>query len=422
MSMRTTLPPLVLAVAAAGLIFLLARLRGPESPATEPHPVSSGEEALTPPQREAMERLLSVGYLTGSEPAPSSSGVVAHRGQAVHPGLNLYTSGHGPEAVLMDMEGRVLHTWSFRFRDAFPDYDVPDKSSGMHYWRQVHLFDNGDLLAIYEGVGMIKLDRDSQLLWTLPRACHHDLHVTDDGLIHVLTRKPRIATEANRRRVILEDVITAVDSEGRVLGSISVLEAFRNSPYAELLAGMPWRGDLLHTNTIEVLDGSHTERAAWLREGNMLVSLLKVNVVGVVDPVRREAVWALTGPWAAQHTPRFTAGGNLLIFDNLGLGEWSRVMEIDPLTEEIVWIYAGNPENGFFTSDCGASQPLPNGNTLITESNAGRAFEVTREGEIVWEFYNPARAGDQGELIATLFEMQRLETDRAAWLETKRDR
>jgi hypothetical protein len=37
----------------------------------------------------------------------------------------------------------------------------------------------------------------------------------------------------------------------------------------------------------------------------------------------------------------------------------------------------------------GGAQRLPNGNTLITESDKGRAFEVTREGEIVWDFYNP---------------------------------
>src|SRR6059036_3002382 len=34
-------------------------------------------------------------------------------------------------------------------------------------------------------------------------------------------------------------------------------------------------------------------------------------------------------------------------------------------------------------------QRLPNGNTLITESSFGRLFEVTREGEIVWEYVSP---------------------------------
>ena len=32
---------------------------------------------------------------------------------------------------------------------------------------------------------------------------------------------------------------------------------------------------------------------------------------------------------------------------------------------------------------------MPNGNTLVTEGNYGRIFEVTAENQIVWEFVNP---------------------------------
>ncbi len=62
----------------------------------------------------------------------------------------------------------------------------------------------------------------------------------------------------------------------------------------------------------------------------------------------------------------------------------------------------------FFSELCGTCQRLPNGNTLITESTRGRAFEVTPDKEIVWEFFNPHRAGENDELIATLFELIRI--------------
>ena len=39
------------------------------------------------------------------------------------------------------------------------------------------------------------------------------------------------------------------------------------------------------------------------------------------------------------------------------------------------------------------------------------AFEVTPGGEIVWEFLSPHRAGQDGALIATLYEMLRLPED-----------
>jgi hypothetical protein len=54
---------------------------------------------------------------------------------------------------------------------------------------------------------------------------------------------------------------------------------------------------------------------------------------------------------------------------------------------------------------------LPNGNTLIVESQAGRAIEVTPDQEIVWEFVHPHRAGPQDELIAQLFDVVRLPPD-----------
>jgi hypothetical protein len=64
-----------------------------------------------------------------------------------------------------------------------------------------------------------------------------------------------------------------------------------------------------------------------------------------------------------------------------------------------------------FSKTLGSVQRLPNGNTLISESENGRAVEVTREGRVVWEFCNPHRAGDHGELVAVLFEMIRLPPD-----------
>lgn len=48
---------------------------------------------------------------------------------------------------------------------------------------------------------------------------------------------------------------------------------------------------------------------------------------------------------------------------------------------------------------------------VVTESDNGRAFEITREGEIVWEFYNPHFAGENDEFIAVLRELQRLSAD-----------
>jgi hypothetical protein len=99
------------------------------------------------------------------------------------------------------------------------------------------------------------------------------------------------------------------------------------------------------------------------------------------------------------------------------------VLEFDPFSQQIHWSFSGAADAPFFTRTCGSVQRLANGNTLITESDAGRAFEVTRDKRIVWEFVSPHRAGRGGELIATLFDVVRLPPDfSVSWAQTSERR
>jgi hypothetical protein len=70
-------------------------------------------------------------------------------------------------------------------------------------------------------------------------------------------------------------------------------------------------------------------------------------------------------------------------------GPRSRVIEVDPATGNIGWSYETRPPWAFFSSFISDAQRLPNGNTLICEGQTGRLFEVTYDGEIVWEYVNP---------------------------------
>lgn len=84
----------------------------------------------------------------------------------------------------------------------------------------------------------------------------------------------------------------------------------------------------------------------------------------------------------------------------------------------VYWSYGARRSEDLFSKSSGSSQRLPNGNTLITESDNGRAIKVTPANEIVWEFINPARAGPHNELIATVSELLRIwQPERLAWLE-----
>ncbi len=87
-------------------------------------------------------------------------------------------------------------------------------------------------------------------------------------------------------------------------------------------------------------------------------------------------------------------GENLLVFDNgtHRVDHWlsfSRVIEVDPSTKQVVWTYQEPRLIDFFSPLISNAQRLPNGNTPICEGSFGRIFEVTREGKLVWEFVNP---------------------------------
>ena len=365
--------------------------------------------------RKARERAADVRalpYLQGYRAAEDRPQVIVRDPAAVAPGLNLYTSGHAAEAVLMDRDGQVLHRWRYPLRRLWPDLAADPANAKLEYWRRVYLFPNGDLLGIYEGLGIVKLDARSNVLWAHRGGIHHDLQVLPNGEIWVLDRDGKIIPRINPDQGILEDMVTVLSPEGRVLRRISILKSLERSRWASLLDRAKGAGDIFHTNTLEVLDGRFADRDPAFRRGNVLVSILHLDALAILDPGREEVVWARTGSWRRQHQPTFLDDGRLLLFDNRGPGpDRSRVVELDLSTGRTVWQFGGTPEVDFFSKTLGSCQRLPNGNTLISESENGRALEVTRDGRVVWEFYNPHRTGENGELVAVLFEMLRLPPD-----------
>lgn len=351
-------------------------------------------------------------YLQGYKTAEDRPAIVEHDPAAAFEGLNFYVSGHAAEAVLIDMRGQVLHRWRYPLRRLWPDLAQDPGMKKLEYWRRAYLYPNGDLLGIYEGQGIVKLDARSRVLWSHRGGIHHDLQVLPNGDVWVLDREGKVIPRINPEKGVLEDRVTVLGPQGRVKRKISLLKAFERSPYASLLETMAREGDIFHTNTLEVLDGRFADRDPAFRKGNVLVSVLKLDALAILDPDREEIVWAKTGVWRRQHQPTFLDSGRLLLFDNLGAGRsQSRVLEIDPGTGETVWQYGGTPGVDFLSKTLGSCQRLPNGNTLLTESENGRAIEVTPGGRIVWELYNPHRAGENRELVAVLFEVVRLPPD-----------
>lgn len=88
----------------------------------------------------------------------------------------------------------------------------------------------------------------------------------------------------------------------------------------------------------------------------------------------------------------------------------SRILRVAGASTET--LFEGDAVFPFHSEVCGSLDPLPGGGWLVTETTAGRAFQLDESGRVVWEFRTPFRGeGPEGATgwVAALLDMRRLE-------------
>jgi len=243
----------------------------------------------------------------------------------------------------------------------------------------------------------LKLDRESNIVWRLRKPVHHDIEVLEDGTL-LVPRSGKSRVYKGRR--VNFDVLMWVTDDGKVSDRwrtwdhLEELQAHHQPTQLDEPLDGPVakkRHDYYHLNTVEVLpDTSLGREDERFRAGNILICLRNAHLIVILDRDSRKVTWSW-GPGGLEfpHMPTMLPNGNILVYDN---GVWSgrtRIIELDPVTGHIVWQFQGDPPESFFSKRRGSNQRLPNGNTLIAESEKGHVIEVTEQGEIVWEFWNP---------------------------------
>ena len=315
------------------------------------------------------------------------TGLTEHDPSKAFEGYTLFSPYGRTTTYLVNMDGEIVHEWETGYQPGNWGY----------------LLENGNLLYAgntrkapvpFAGGGglVMELDWDGKVVWQYEDVNqHHDISRAANGNTLILGWDPvpeemtasvqggEPGTELNGR--IYGDYIHEVTPSGDVVWEWHAHEALDVT--VDILCPLHERHEWTHANTCTALP-----------DGNILTSFRHLNTIGIIDRQTGGWVWKLRDiRLGHQHDPSLLENGNILVFANgyhdLEAHPSSKVIEIDPRTNEFVWEYRSKPAWQFSSHFISSAQRLPNGNTLVCEGATGRMFEVTMDHEIVWEFVNP---------------------------------
>lgn len=314
-----------------------------------------------------------------------STGITYQEPNCSDPGFILLAPCGGDRVYLVSKSGELVHEWNV--------------GRGLTFW--CYLLPNGNLftnerLQERKGVAltgsgiMREYDAQSRVVWEhVDPFQHHDARKLSTGGAVYLAYTELSAAQQKKIKggvkrsepdgQIYGEVIREVDSDGAVVWERVMHEFGTDFP----LHSNANRWSTGHTNTVVPID-----------RDRFLISCKVLNLIFIFDRSSDQITWHYQDDaMGGQHDAQMLENGNILLFANGAYSSdlhHSQVWEIDPNTQEIVWKYKAidNPQ-GFFSPHIGGCQRLRSGNTLVCEGAKGCIFEVTKKGEVVWEYVNP---------------------------------
>lgn len=342
---------------------------------------------------------------------------------SMYPGMN---EGYqdGTMVALLDFDGKLIREYSRNQEITKPvKGQVADKDGKFWASRQHH---------------------DIQLEGSSTGYYAPDMNVKHDGKMLVLSHRNVKIDKINANVPLLDDVIQLVDKDQKVLWSWAAADHFDElnlDKYPDALKilgaekhpffGVGGKGEFRGYDWFHINCASWLGPNQWFDKGdkrfhpdNIIIDSRETGHLAIIDHVSGKIVWQVAPPFIGEdekvgpfigphHTHMIPAGlpgaGNIMVFDNGGSSPYfpainnyySRIVEFNPVTKEIVWEYSNSKlvppfvswiqhgDNIFFSPFISSAQRLPNGNTLIDEGSTARLIEVTPELEIVWEYISP---------------------------------
>ena len=365
-------------------------------------------------------------------PYKYQSGVAHYDREKTFDGFNLVTPMPGrfaPEpnqvpgqVLLLDMNGDTVHFW----RTPYPVFYaclMPDGhlAATMRCSKPTPDRPGFDRYHMGGTTGMLmELDWDSNPLFRHFDPCmHHDFRKLPNGnYIYIgwekippdLAKKVRGGMKGTEHKdgTMFGDFFREIDAEGNTVWEWHGIKHF--DPDIDIIGAIHVREEWTHINDVDVMP-----------DGNILSDSRHTDGAFIIDRQSGEIIWrggnvayldeetgqvehrdvrdpkTMGGPHDGHLIAEGLPGeGNMLIYDNAMYTYYSRAVEVNIKTGEIVW--QSEEEFGLegyvsgrvhFSPFISGADRLPNGNTLICAGGNGVLFEVTKVREIVWHWVRP---------------------------------
>ncbi len=360
-----------------------------------------------------------------------STGLTYHRSGLSTKGYTLLTPHGDQSSYLIDMDGRVVHRWTFKHIHpgygrllnngnllmTGSDVNLPDPPKDEPTKAPLPFEQHVTRLGGYHTT-LVEVDWHGDVVWEYEnRAQHHDFYRFENGNTMVpewvelpedLHKKVRGGFKMPRERLprLLGDDLVEVDKDGKEVRRIHIWKLL--DPVKDPIYPTTRRWEWTHVNSIDVNS-----------KGDIVFSARNTDRVAIIDAESGKIRWKFDRTHG-QHNTIWVNDKNIQVFDN---GQaTSRVIEIDPDTSEIIWTYHGVPFSQFYSGHISGASRLDSGNVLICEGTSGRLFEVNRASEVVWEWINPfINNNKRGEATVSIYRAHRYLPDHPALVDKDLD-
>lgn len=239
---------------------------------------------------------------------------------------------------------------------------------------------------------LIKIDKNSRVVWIKNGLFHHSLEFDAEGNIWVSSMDkhskalPKVLGDFN------DEHITKISPDGELLFNKSITKILIENGYSGLMLGVgDFEEDMLHVNDIQPALNS----GKYWQKGDLLISVRNRSTVFLYRPSTNKILWLKVGPWLHQHDVDFIDAVHIGIFGNNTVRSEEQERLIDGYNDQYIYNFETSElttpyteffkKSGIATPAEGRSAVLKNGDLFVEETNNNRLLRGTTK-KVLWQF------------------------------------